>query len=83
MRGVMRGVVLVAVFGMMLSLRSEDAKFLDKIPAKKPPAHPAFLLFFFVFFYYVFFFFVFDSSLMSKQMPSPSLISTWASVCRH
>lgn len=36
-RGVVRRVVLVAVFGMMLSLFLEDAKFLDKIPANHLP----------------------------------------------
>lgn len=35
--GVVRRVVLVAVFGMMLSLFLEDAKFLDKIPANHLP----------------------------------------------
>lgn len=36
-RGVVRRVVLVAAFGMMLSLFLEAAKFLDKIPANHLP----------------------------------------------
>lgn len=64
-------------FGMMLSLFLEDAKFLGKIPAN----HLPYILPFFSFLLFLLLRVLFYSSSASKQMPSSSLISSWASIC--
>lgn len=80
-RGVMRRVVLVAVFWHDAISVFGRRQIFRQNPCQQPPAYPAFLLFSSLSFITCSFFF--DSSLASKQMPLPSLISTWASVCSH
>lgn len=69
----LRGVVSAAVFGTMLSLCMEDAKFSYTVPANLLPLILAFFSFLFFLSLVPLFF---HSSLGFKWMPSPSLIST-------